>query len=166
MDSTPNAESASALPPETRIRINRLVNALLERYQIAAPPVPIERMLKQPYDDLWEAHPSQISFILGHGLYRYAPRLAEARLLYRMLSDSPTAREAGLDTPWPVPRRAIKYFARCLLMPEDWIRALPQPDRTPDAVSEIFQVTSYDAIIRLAELGLPVPADVVIPADE
>jgi hypothetical protein len=166
MDSTPNAGLASAIPPETRARIGRLVNALLERYHITEPPVPIERMLKQPLAGLWEPHPSQISFILGHGIYRYAPRLAEARLLYRMLSDSPSAREGGLDTPWPVSRRAIKYFARCLLMPEDWLRALPQPDRTPDAVSEIFQVTTYDAIIRLAELGLPVPADVTIPSDD
>jgi Zn-dependent peptidase ImmA (M78 family) len=78
------------------------------------------------------------------------------------LTESPAARDSGLNAPWPASRRAIKYFARCLLMPEDWIRALPQPDRTPDAVSEIFQVTSYDAIIRLAELGLPVPADLVI----
>jgi hypothetical protein len=166
MDSTPSAEPTSAIPPETRARINRLANALLERYHVAAPPVPIERMLKQPLDSLWEAHPSQISFILGHGIYRYAPRLAEARLLYRMLSDSAAAREAGLDAPWPVPRRAIKYFARCLLMPEEWIRAVPQPDRTPDVASEIFQVTSYDVIIRLAELGLPVPSDVAIPSDE
>ena len=166
MDSPTTADPASAIPPETRARITRLVNALLERYQVTAPPVPIERMLKQPFDGLWEAHPSQISFIMGHGIYRYAPRLAEARLLYRMLSDSVPARRSGLDIPWPVSRRVIKYFARCLLMPEDWIRALPQSDRTPDAVSEIFQVTSYDAIIRLAELGLPVPADVAIPPDE
>ena len=166
MDSTPYAEPASALPPETRARINRLVDALLERYQITEPPVPIERMLKQPIGDLWEPHPSQISFILGHGMYRHAPRLAEARLLYRMLSDSVSARQSGLDTPWPASRRAIKYFARCLLMPEDWVRALPEPDRTPDVVGEIFQVTSYDAIIRLAELGLPVPADVAVPIDE
>src|SRR5512135_568752 len=131
MDSTPNAEPTSAIPPETRARINRLVNALLERYQVTEPPVPIERMLKHPLNGLWEAHPSQISFILGHGLYRYAPRLAEARLLYRMLSDSVPAREAGFDTPWPASRRAIKYFARCLLMPEEWMRALLQPDRTP-----------------------------------
>jgi hypothetical protein len=166
MDSTVNADPASAIPPETRNRINRLVNALLERYHVTEPPVPVERMLKQPLDGLWEPHPSQISFILGHGIYRYAPRLAEARLLYRMMAESATAREAGLDTPWPASRRVIKYFARCLLMPENWIRALSPPVRTPDAVSEIFQVTSYDAIIRLAELGLPVPADVVIPSDE
>ncbi len=166
MDSTPNAEPVSAIPPETRGRIHRLASVLLERYQITAPPVPIERILQQPLDGLWEAHPSQISFILGHGIYHYAPRLAEARLLYRMLADSTTAREAGLDAPWPVSRRAIKYFARCLLMPEEWIRALPQSERAPDTISEVFQVTSYDAIIRLAELGLPVPSDVAIPSDE
>jgi hypothetical protein len=166
MDSTPSVEPTSAIPLETRVRINRLVNALLERYSVSAPPVPVERILRQPLDGLWEAHPSQISFIMGHGIYRYAPRLAEARLLYRMLSDNVAARDAGLDTPWPVSRRAIKYFSRCLLMPEEWIRALPQSDRTPDAISEIFQVTSYDAIIRLAELGLPVPVDVAIPPDE
>src|SRR5512143_4159952 len=101
MDSTRSAEPTSAIPPETRARINRLASALLARYQITEPPVPIERMLERPLDDLWEAHPSQISFILGHGIYRYAPRLAEARLLYRMLSDSVPARQAGLDTPWP-----------------------------------------------------------------
>jgi hypothetical protein len=157
-------EPTSAIPPETRARINRLVSALLERHHISEPPVPVERMLRQPLDGLWEPHPSQISFILGHGIYRYAPRLAEARLLYRMLAESTAAREAGLDAPWPVSRRAIKYFARCLLMPEDWIRALP--DRTPDVVGEIFQVTSYDVIIRLAELGLPVPPDVAIPSEE
>jgi hypothetical protein len=166
MDSTPNAEPVSAIPPETRARIHRLVNALLERYHITAPPVPIDHLLNHPLDGLWEAQTDQISFIMGHGLYRYAPRLAEARLLYRLLADSPAARDSGLAAPWPASRRTIKYFARCLLMPADWIRALPQPDRTPDAVSEIFQVTSYDALIRLAELGLPVPADVVIPADE
>ena len=166
MDSTRNAEPTSAIPPETRARINRLVNALLERYQVTEPPVPIERMLQHPLNGLWEAHPSQISFILGHGIYRYAPRLAEARLLYRMLSDSVAAREAGFDTPWPASRRAIKYFARCLLMPEEWMRALPQLERTPDAISETFQVTSYDAIIRMTELGLPVPEDVMIPPDE
>jgi hypothetical protein len=166
MDSTPNAEPTAAIPPETRARINRLVNALLERYQVTALPVPVEHMLNHPLDDLWEAQPEQISFILGHGIYRYAPRLAEARLLYRMLAESADTRERGLDAPWPASRRVIQYFARCLLMPEDWIRILSPADRTPDAISEMFQVTSYDAIIRLAELGLPVPSDAVIPSDE
>ena len=129
---------SSAIPPETRARI------------------------AEPINHLWEPHPSQISFIMGHGIYRYAPRLAEARLLYRILSDSPEARIAGFDAPRPASRREIKLFARCLLMPEGWIRNLAKADRTPDAISERFQVTSYDAIVRLAELGLPIPADAVV----
>jgi hypothetical protein len=166
MSSTQSPEFTSGIPPETRARINRLANTLLERYHIGEPPVPIEQMLLHPLDQLWDEHPSQISFIMGHGIYRYAPRLAEARLLYRMLADSSAARRAGLDAPRPFSRREIKYFARCLLMPEEWIRALPPPDRAPDAIGERFQVTSYDAIIRLAELGLPVPADAVIPPED
>jgi hypothetical protein len=157
MPSTNKPESSSAISPETRAQIQQLARTLLERYHIDQPPVPIDRIVKQPIDDLWQAKPSQISFIIGHGIYRYAPRLAEARLLYRLLSDNTAARHIGLEAPWPASRREVKYFARCLLMPEDWIRALPEADRTPDAIMERFQVTPYDAIIRLAELGLPVP---------
>ncbi len=166
MSSTPPLEFSSSIPPETRARINRLVSTLLHLYHVVEPPVPIEHIVLHPINQLWEVDPSQISFIMGHGIYRYAPRLAQARLLYRKLSDSPNARQQGLDAPWPASRREIKYFARSLLMPEDWIRALPQAERTPDAIGEKFEVTSYDAIIRLAELGLPIPADAVIPPDE
>ena len=157
---------SSAIPPETRARIAKLVGALLKHYHVQGPPVPVDRMLQEPINHLWEPHPSQISFIMGHGIYRYAPRLAEARLLYRILSDSPDARKAGFDVPRPVSRREIKFFARCLLMPEDWIRKLAKTDRTPDTISEIFQVTSYDAIVRLAELGLPIPADAVVRPED
>ncbi len=147
----------SATSPDTRARIQHLANTLLDRYQVHEPPVPIEHILKHPLLDLWQPNPSKISFIVGHGLYRYAPRLAEARMLYRMLCDNADARRAGLDAPWPAARREVKYFARCLLMPEDWIRQLPEADRTVDAISERFQVTTFDALIRLAELGYSVP---------
>ncbi len=157
MTSTAKPDNSAAMSPETRAQLQQLARTLLERYQIDQPPVPIDRIVKQPIDHLWQAKPSQISFIIGHGIYRYAPRLAEARLLYRLLSDNADARQIGLEAPWPASRREVKYFARCLLMPEEWIRALPEADRTPDAIMERFQVTPYDAVIRLAELGLPVP---------
>ena len=157
MTSTAKPDNSAAMSPETRAQLQQLARHLLERYQIDQPPVPIDRIVKQPINNLWQAKPSQISFIIGHGIYRYAPRLAEARLLYRLLSDNTEARQIGLEAPWPASRREVKYFARCLLMPEEWIRALPEADRTPDAIMERFQVTPYDAIIRLAELGLPVP---------
>jgi hypothetical protein len=166
MTSTSYAEPNSALSPETRTRLDQLADLLLERYQVTAPPVPISLMLKQPIDHLWDTQYDQISFSLGHGIYEHAPRLAEARLLYRSLADSEAAQQAGFVAPWPASGRAIKYFARSLLMPKTWIRALPTADRTPDAIGKKFQVPTYDAIVRLAELGLPIPADAIIEPDE
>ncbi len=157
MPSQSNADSTLSAPPETRARIHRLVQRLLDRYGVTTPPVPIDEMLRRPVLNLWDTNPEKVSTIIGHGLYRYAPRLAAARLLYRYISDSAGARAAGFDAPWPAARREVKYFARCLLMPDDWIRALSEADRTPDAISGKFQVTPFDALIRLAELGLPVP---------
>ncbi len=159
-------DTSSAIPPETRARLENLANTLLQRYHVVEPPVPIDRMLKQPLDNLWQSSPSKISFIIGHGMYRYAPRLADARQLYRLITDNPEARRAGLDAPFPASRREVKYFARCLLMPAAWIRPLPTTDRTPDAIGEKFQVTSFDAIIRLAELGLPVPGGSALKPNE
>ncbi len=157
MFSTPEADSNPPTVLDSRARIHQLVRRLLDEYDVTAPPVPIDAMLRRPVSDLWENNREKVSSIVGHGLYRYAPRLAEARLLYRNISDSTAARAAGFDAPWPASRREVKHFARCLLMPEDWIRALPEIDRTPDAISEKFQVTPFDALIRLAELGLSVP---------
>jgi hypothetical protein len=165
MSSTLEADSTIPTLPDSRMRIHQLVHRLLDNYLVTAPPVPISDMLRRPVSDLWENNREKVSAIVGHGLYRYAPRLAEARLLYRYISDSAAARAAGFDAPWPASRREVKYFARCLLMPEDWIRALPEADRTPDAISEKFQVTSFDALIRLAELGLPVPDGSTIEPD-
>ena len=165
MFSTPEADSNTPTVPDSRARIHQLIRRLLDDYHVTAPPVPIDEMLRRPVSDLWENNREKVSSIVGHGLYRYAPRLAEARLLYRCISDSTPARAAGFDAPWPATRREVKYFARCLLMPEDWIRALPEADRTPDAISEKFQVTSFDALIRLAELGLPVPDGSTIEPD-
>ena len=157
MSSQTDSDPTAPTSPDTRARIHLLAQRLLEHYQVTAPPVPVDDMLRHPVLDLWDSNPEQVSSIIGHGLYRYAPRSAAARLLYRYISDSAAARAAGFDAPWPAARREVKYFARCLLMPEDWIRAVPEVDRTPDTISEQFQVTPFDALIRLAELGLPVP---------
>jgi len=165
MTSTSHAEPNSALPPETCICLDQLADLLLERYHITAPPVPASLMQKQTLYQLGDIPYDQISFGLGHGIYEYAPHLAEARLLYHRLSNSEAALHAGFEASWPISRHEIKYFARRLLLPEAWIRNLHAVDRTPAAISEKFQVPSQDAIVRLAELGLPVPADIVIDLD-
>jgi hypothetical protein len=140
-----------------RQQIEDLAQALLERYQVHQPPIPIERMVSQPPLGLWSIDPDELSSTLGHGLYRFAPRMALARMLYRAICDSEAARAQGLSAPWPASRHEIKYFARCLLAPETWVRALPNSERTPDAISEKFQIPTFDAVTRLVELDLPVP---------
>jgi hypothetical protein len=165
---TPNdkADPNSPIPLEIRMRIHRLADALLERYNVSGPPVPVERMLTDPLLDLWKTDPTQMSAIMGHGMFRYAPRLAQARLLYRTISESDAARSQGLDAPWPVTRREVKYFSRYLLMPAAWVRRLPETDQTPERIGEIFQVPTFDAIVRVGELGLPVPGGGPAPTDE
>jgi len=147
----------SSIPEETRQQIEQLVQSLLDRYHVDQPPVPVERMVTEPSLDLWDVDSSELSFTIGHGLYRYAPRMAQARLLYRAICDSESARKHGLTVPWPASRHEIKYFARCLLMPEDWVCELPEAERIPDQMSERFQVPTFDAVTRLAELGLAIP---------
>ncbi len=162
MQTVDQQEFSSAIPAETRARIEKLANALLERYNVSTPPVPIDQILKDPLLDLWDVDPTQMSSSFGHGIFRHAPRLASARLLYRAISESSAARQAGLDAPWPASRREVKYFARCVLMPEAWIRQLPDKERVIDSIADTFQVPPFDVIVRLGELGLPVP-DTSIP---
>lgn len=147
----------SAIPAETRAKIEKFAIDLLARYQVATPPVPIDDMLRDPLLDLWDADSSKLSSSFGHGIFRYAPRLAEARLLYRAISESDAARAAGLAAPWPATSREIKYFSRCLLLPEAWIRELPESEQSVEAISEKFHVPPFDVIVRLGELGLHIP---------
>ena len=155
----------SSIPEEVRQQIEHLAQALLERYHVEQPPVPVERMLSEPSLDLWDVDPTELSVTIGHGLYRYAPRMAQARLLYRAICDSESARTHGLNVPWPASRHEIKYFARNLMMPAAWVRALPESERTPDAVGMKFQVPAFDAVTRLAELGLAIPEGSVTDSD-
>ena len=148
-----------------RRQIEDLAQLLLERYHVQAPPVPVERMLSEPALDLWDVDPTELSATIGHGLYRYAPRMAQARLLYRAICDSDSARAHGFSVPWPPSRHEIKYFARCLLLPEAWVRGLAESERIPEVVGEKFQVPPFDAITRMAELGLPIPDGAVADTD-
>ena len=155
----------SSLPDEVRNQIEGLAQRLLEEYRVRQPPVPVEKMLQEPSLDLWNVDPAELSATIGHGLYRFAPRMAQARLLYRAICDSDAARRHGLNVPWPPSRHEIKYFSRNLLMPGEWVRALPAEQRTPDNVGLIFQVPTFDAVTRLGELGLPIPGSAVSDAD-
>ncbi len=141
-----------------RATVIRLAKALLQHYDVAEPPVPVEQMLQEPPAGLDGVDPSQISTIVEHGLYSYEPRLAMARLLYRVIARSMTAKETlGVDVSLSVSYADVKSFARYLLMPALWIRRLAELDLSVDEMSAYLQVPSYAVVTRLAELGLPVP---------
>jgi len=143
----------------TRSNLARLAEALLRYYNVTEPPVPIERMLKEPPAGLTAIDSDQVSYIMEHGLYRYEPRLAMARLLYREIANSEAAMEAlGVKVSSSIPYADMRLFARYLLMPADWITTLCQQGLSVEQISAYLQVPPDAVITRLAELELPIPA--------
>jgi hypothetical protein len=134
-----------------------LAQRLREHYGVTEPPVPIERMLQEPPPGLGKLDLDQISSVMEHGLFNHAPRLAMARLLCREIARSEAAR-ASLGIEVTIKTYAeIKYFARCLLIPPDWIQQLSEQGLSVEQISTYLQAPSYAVVTRLAELGLPIP---------
>jgi hypothetical protein len=141
----------------TRLALIQLAEALLRQYSVTGPPVPIERMLEEPPAGLAGTSSDQVSFIMEHGLYRYEPRLAMARLLCREIARNGAVRESfGVDVS-SFSYTDLKFFARCLLMPSNWVRAMAEQKLSVEQISDRLQAPSYAVVTRLAELGLPVP---------
>jgi hypothetical protein len=142
---------------DSRPALATLAEKLCEHSGVTEPPVPIEQMLEEPPPGLDKLDLDQISSVMEHGLYSHAPRLAMARLLCREIARSKTARALlGVDVPIKS-YEAIKYFARCLLMPSHWIRQLSEQGLSIEQISTYLQAPSYAVVTRLAELDLPIP---------
>lgn len=152
-------QTSTASAEAVRLNLSRLAEALLRYYSVTEPPVPIERMLKEPPAGLAAIDSNQVSYIMEHGLYRYEPRLAMARLLYREIANSATAMKAlGVNVPSSISYADVRFFARCLLMPSGWITTLSQQGLSIEQISIYLQVPPDAVITRLAELELPTPA--------
>jgi hypothetical protein len=134
-----------------------LANALLQYYNVADPPTPIERMMKEPPVGLNQLDLDKISNVMEHGLYNYAPRLAMARLLCREITCSPvTEKRFGVSVS-AATYADIKFFARCLLMPSRWVYRLARQGLSIEQISAHLQTPSYAIVTRLVELDLPLP---------
>jgi hypothetical protein len=137
----------------------RLAEALLRYYDVTHPPVPVERMLREPPVGLSGVDLDQLSLVMEHGLYHYAPRLAMARLLCREIAHSAPAMKALETSVSPsISYADMKFFARCLLMPPGWVKTLSQQGLSVEQISTYLQVPTDTVITRLAELELPVPS--------
>ncbi len=140
---------------DTRSALIRLAESLLRYYDVAAPPVPVEQMLKEPPAGLTVIDLTLISSVMEHGLFSHEPRMAMARLLCREIAQSAAAKEIlGVDVSPSISYAEMKFFARRLLMPAPWLHELVEQGLSIDQLSEHLQVPAYAVVTRLAEIGL------------
>ena len=133
-------------------RLEEIAREICERFEVYAPPVPIEIMLQRPVAGMWEeVDVSQLSGSFLSIKDRYSPRMSLARLLVRHIATSDWGQERGLDSLLG-DGESLNLFARMLIMPEDMVTGLSSSARNPKTMSIHFEVPEDDARQRLLEL--------------
>ncbi|HQE91609.1 MAG TPA: hypothetical protein PLH19_03665 [Anaerolineae bacterium] len=131
-------------------RIEELAEKLVEHYNFKRPPVPVEKILSEPPEEVSGVDISDLSLVFGVGEHRYEYRMAMARLLYREICRAGSEGEQN----YPYSNDAARYFAMSLLIPAQWvIKAAWRPLITLQQLSEDFQVPDYAMSSRLVQLG-------------
>ena len=132
--------------------LESVVRELLQLYDIAAPPIPIERMLQHPLDDMWDD--IDMNFVTSTFMKistPFSPRMSLARFLARHIAKSPWGEKRGLDG--LDDDQSIHQFARVIVMPADLVLELSAASQTPQIISLHFEVPEEDAELRLQELA-------------
>ncbi len=139
------------LLPEEQTRLEKLSEHILEYYDFKRPPVPVEKILREPPEGLLKAVDiTDLSMVFGIGEHPHEYRMAMARLLYREICRHENPNWMNL----PYHNEAARYFAACLLVPTDWvIKASRWPLTNLQQLSETFQVPEYVMTTRLSQLG-------------
>ncbi len=135
-------------------QLEAVVRELLEMYGVAAPPIPIERVLQHPHSDMWDE--VDVSDLTGNFLNistPFSPRMSLARFLARHIAKSPWGIKRGLGG-LGADDESIHHFARVIIMPIDLVLELNTNSRTPQLISLHFEVPEDDARLRLLELGV------------
>lgn len=136
-------------------RLESITDELIKVFAIQSPPIPIERMLQQPQENMWDE--LDINKLSGSFLNikdYYSPRMSLARLLARHIVSSPWGKERGL-TDLLTDEMMLRAFARMLMMPAGMVTALSPEARTPERLSIHFEVPLDEAEQRLKELPKP-----------
>ncbi|PJF40863.1 MAG: hypothetical protein D6737_08225 [Chloroflexi bacterium] len=133
--------------------LEEITTELINTFEITSPPVPVEVMLKEPLEGMWEE--VDINKLSGTFLKIkdvHSPRMSLARLLARHIVYSDWGKERNLLTLVP-DEDAIHTFARMLIMPRNLLDKMQNNARTPVSVSMQFEVPEEDARIRLQEIS-------------
>jgi hypothetical protein len=135
-------------------QLESVTQELIELYSITAPPIPIERMLQHPLDDMWDD--VDVSDLTGNFLNistPFSPRMSLARFLARHIARSNWGTKRGLGG-LNADDESIHRFARVIVMPKNLLTEISAESRTPELISLHFEVPEDDARLRLLELGV------------
>lgn len=132
-------------------RIESVVEEMLVAFDVDQPPIPVELMLRNPPDGMWDGFDlTELSATFLTLSDRFAPRMSVVRLLARNIVRSEWGIERELHDVLD-DADLLRYFARAIVMPRSMLDTLE--NRIPAAISARFEVPEQDAEIRLKELG-------------
>ena len=135
------------------VHLETVAEELIDTFNITAPPIPIERILQNPQNDMWDdVDLSRLSGSFLKLTESYSPRMSLARMLARHVASCTWGAARGLSD---LDRDDAKLysFARMLIMPANMIMQLNQSARTPHLLGTYFEVPEEDARLRLKELA-------------
>jgi hypothetical protein len=135
-----------------RARLEHLATELLRLGAALRPPVPVEDLYTHPPHLLW--HPDNA---IHQPDDPYQARLEIARTIAQHVSASSWPLRIQLLGPQPLAAGEIELFALALLLPTGLLSGVNENQRTPSAISTIFQVPIKATTLRLAELGYLAP---------
>jgi hypothetical protein len=135
-------------------QLEAIASELIKLYEIEKPPVPIETILQNPKDGMWEeVNVSQLTGSFMSIRDRFSPRMSLARLLARHLMMCDWGEERKVADLINRDEERMRAFAQMLIMPREMIQSLVQGMRNPVAISLQFEVPEEDAELRLEQLG-------------
>lgn len=135
-------------------RLEAVAQELIDVFGIVRPPVPVETMLTDPPDGMWErVDVTQLSGTFLSFTDRYSPRMSLARLLARHAAYSNWGKARQLDQ-MVKDEDSLRAFARMIIVPAEMVQGLTKSGRNPTTMSLEFEVPEDDARIRLQELLL------------
>ncbi|GAB5490269.1 MAG: hypothetical protein Phog2KO_04840 [Phototrophicaceae bacterium] len=133
--------------------LESVAQEICEIFDVYAPPVPIELMLQQPVENMWEeVDVTQLSGSFMSIKERFSPRMSVARLLVRHIILSEWGQQHNI-THVLDDKDSVNHFARMLLMPKEMVLGLTSSMRNPKAMSTHFEVPESDAQERLLDLN-------------
>lgn len=133
-------------------KLEAVAAELIAEFDVNYAPVPIETILQNPKEDMWEkVDITQLSGSFLSLKEPYSPRMSIARLLARHLATCPWGQERDL---FNLLREGdnLKLFARMLIMPKPLVENVPTAARNPTTMSLQFEVPEDDIRIRLDEV--------------